>query len=250
MVSKAQIKYIQSLQHKKYRQKSSQFIAEGDKIVQELLQHGSLVKEVYATSDWLIEQAVLLAGAPAVKALEVETTVLKQLSALTTPSRALALVDIPPVPEAAVQLRSLAGTVTLALEAIQDPGNLGTIIRIADWFGIRQVICSPDCVDAYNPKTIQASMGSIARVAVTESDIAALLEQAGVPGYAATLQGRSIVEFPPIKEGILLIGNESRGLSARVTDLCAHRITIPRIGGAESLNAAVATGIICGRLLL
>jgi TrmH family RNA methyltransferase len=156
------------------------------------------------------------------------------------------LLNIPPAAAAG----PLSGTVALALETIQDPGNLGTIIRIADWFGIPQVICSPDCVDAYNPKTIQATMGSIARVQVTESDITQLLQQTKVPAYAATLQGRNIVEFAPIKEGILLIGNESRGLSQAVLDLCTYKITIPRLGGAESLNAAVATGIICGRLLI
>lgn len=245
MLSKAQIKHIQSLQHKKYRQKYGQFMAEGDKIVQELLQAG-LVQEVYATADWLDEQHVLAATLPAAKVHEVEPQLLKQLSALTTPNRAMALLPIPP----AKAMGDLSGTIALALETIQDPGNLGTIIRIADWFGIPQVICSPDCVDAYNPKTIQATMGSIARVQVVEHDIIPLLQQANVPAYAATLQGKNIVEFAPVKEGIILIGNESRGLSQPVIDLCKYRITIPRLGGAESLNAAVATGIICGRLLL
>ena len=172
--------------------------------------------------------------------------VLKQLSALTTPNRAIAVLDIPP----ATDDTSLTGTVALALETIQDPGNLGTIIRIADWFGINRVYCSPDCVDTYNPKTIQATMGSFARVQVIEQDIVELLKTGHVPGYAATLHGRNITEFERIKEGILLIGNESRGLSQQVIDHSTHRITIPRLGGAESLNAAIATGIICGRLLI
>lgn len=220
-------------------------MAEGDKIVLELLT-GGLAREVYATHDWVHEQEAMLAKFSKVRVTVVEPHVLKQLSALTTPNRAMALLDIPPATVAA----PLTGTVALALETIQDPGNLGTIIRIADWFGISKVYCSPDCVDTYNPKTIQATMGSFARVPVIETDIVQLLQQSGVPGYAATLQGRNITEFEPIKEGILLIGNESRGLSQPVIDLSTHRITIPRRGGAESLNAAVATGIICGRLLI
>jgi len=240
MLSKAQIKHIQSLQHKKYRQKYGQYMAEGDKIVQELLQAGQ-VQAVYATADWLAEQATITAEQVHV----VEPKELKQLSALTTPSRALALLPIPP----ARPPGNLSGTVALALEAIQDPGNLGTIIRIADWFGIPQVICSPDCVDAYNPKTIQATMGSIARIPVSVCDITTLLEQAAVPAYAATLQGKNIAGFSPVTEGIILIGNESRGLSQAVLERSQHHITIPRLGGAESLNAAVATGIICSRLM-
>jgi TrmH family RNA methyltransferase len=248
MLSKAQIKYIQSLQHKKYRQKSGQFIAEGDKIVPELLQEGVPVKEVYATAAWINLHAALLDRTADVRVTVVDEGVLKQLSALTTPNQALALLDIPGTTE--VDLPSLKGTVSLALETIQDPGNLGTIIRIADWFGIRQIICSPDCVDAYNPKTIQATMGSIARVRVLESNIVALVQKAEVPSYAATLYGRDIVEFPKLAEGIILIGNESRGLSDAVIAASTHKITIPRLGGAESLNAGVATGIICGRLLI
>jgi len=243
MLSKAQIKYIQSLQHKKYRQKSGQFIAEGDKIVPELLSEGVPVQEVYATEDWISAHEQLL---KTVRVTPVDAIILKQLSALTTPNRAIALLNIPAPPETPVY----RGVVTLALETIQDPGNLGTIIRIADWFGIKQVVCSPDCVDAYNPKTIQATMGSISRVRIVEREIVPLLEEAGVPSYAATLHGTNIVEFSKIAEGIILIGNESRGLSDSVIADCTHRITIPRLGGAESLNAGIAAGIICGRLLI
>ena len=245
MLSKAQIKYIQSLQHKKYRQKSSQYTAEGDKIVQELVLSGNVL-EVYATEDWAAEHEALLAKFPKLKLEIVEPAVLKQLSALTTPNRAMALLDIPsaPAPE------PVSGTLALALETIQDPGNMGTLIRIADWFGIPQLICSPDSVDVYNPKTIQATMGSITRVQIIESEIIPLLQEAKVPSYAATLQGRDITKFDKISEGIILIGNESRGLSNAVIENSTYSITIPRLGGAESLNAAVAAGIICGRLLL
>jgi RNA methyltransferase, TrmH family len=246
MLSKAQIKYIQSLQHKKNRQKSSQYVAEGDKIVQELLQAGMPVKGVFATTDWLEQHTALLDRLPAGAVAEVDATVLKQLSSLTTPNRAMALLDMPAV----ANPLPAAGTVALALEAIQDPGNMGTLIRIADWFGIPQIICSPDCVDVYNPKTIQATMGSIIRVRIAEYDIKELLRQTSLSSYAATLHGENIAGFPAMKEGIILIGNEGRGLTEEVTAMATHRITIPRLGGAESLNAAVAAGIICGRLLI
>lgn len=248
MLSKAQIKYIQSLQHKKYRQKSGQFIAEGDKIVPELLLEAVPVREVYATEAWISTHEQLLARRKEVRVMPVEEGILKQLSALTTPNQALALLDMPAPAEIKPEL--FKGTVTLAVETIQDPGNLGTIIRIADWFGIRQIVCSPDCVDVYNPKTIQATMGSIARVRVLETEIAPFLNLAGLPSYAATLHGRNIVEFQKLEEGIILIGNESRGLSDGVIAVATHKITIPRLGGAESLNAGVAAGIICGRLLI
>ncbi|HEY9260105.1 MAG TPA: RNA methyltransferase [Chitinophaga sp.] len=221
-------------------------MAEGDKIVQELLQAGMPVKGVFATADWLEQHTALLDRLPAGAVVEVDATVLKQLSSLTTPNRAMALLDMP----AAVNPLPAAGTAALALEAIQDPGNMGTLIRIADWFGIPQIICSPDCVDVYNPKTIQATMGSIIRVRIAEYDIKALLQQTSLSSYAATLQGKNIAEFPAMKEGIILIGNEGRGLTEEVIALATHRITIPRLGGAESLNAAVAAGIICGRLLI
>jgi RNA methyltransferase, TrmH family len=243
MLSKAQIKYIQSLQHKKYRQKSGQYIAEGDKIVPELLQAGLPVQEVYATAAWTTAHENLLKGR---RVTVVDEAALKQVSALSTPNQALALVDMPPQ-EGPGELK---GTIVIALETIQDPGNLGTIIRIADWFGIPQVICSPDCVDVYNPKTIQSTMGSIARVKVTEADLLPLLQTSGVASYAATLHGQNIVEFSRLSEGIILIGNESRGLSDAIIAASTHRITIPRVGGAESLNAGIAAGIICGRLLI
>lgn len=243
MLSKAQIKYIQSLQHKKYRQISGQFIAEGDKIVPELVSGGMTVREVYATKEWLSGHEQLLKGR--VPFIEVEAHVLKQLSALTTPNQALALIDIP---KAAPLV--LKGQVSLALDTIQDPGNMGTLIRIADWFGIKQLICTPDCVDVYNPKTIQATMGSIARVNIIETDLLSLLEKAEVPSYAATLHGTDITSFSKLAEGIILIGNESKGLSDAVIAAATHKLTIPRLGGAESLNAGVAAGIICGRLLI
>lgn len=246
MLSKAQIKYIQSLQQKKYRQKSGQFIAEGDKIVQEMLTAAQSIEAVYATEPWVLKHRTLLDALPGLEVAVVSDVELSQLSALTTPNQALAVLSVP----GHQQAETFSGKVALALEDIQDPGNMGTIIRIADWFGIAQVICSPDCVDAYNPKTVQATMGSIARVKIVEADLAAVLKTAGVPSYAATLHGKNIGEFAPIQEGIIVIGNESRGLKPATMEACTEQVTIPRLGFAESLNAAVATGIICGRLLI
>jgi TrmH family RNA methyltransferase len=243
MLSKAQIKYIQSLQHKKYRQKSGQFIAEGDKIVAELLTGGMMVREVYATAAWIESHDELLKGD--VPFIEVDAQTLKQLSALSTPNQALALIDIPH-PESL----TLKGNVSLVLETIQDPGNMGTLIRIADWFGIKQLVCTRDCVDVYNPKTIQSTMGSIARVNIVEAEILPLLKDGGVASYAATLHGTDITRYSKLEEGFILIGNESKGLSDDVIAASTHKITIPRLGGAESLNAGIAAGIICGRLLI
>ncbi len=221
-------------------------MAEGDKIVQELLLAGQQVQEIYATADWIAAHQPLLQEHSRVRLLEVMPEVLKQMSSLITPNRAMALLNMP-ASNAPLELK---GKVSLALDAIQDPGNMGTIIRIADWFGIQQVICSPDCVDVYNPKTIQATMGSLARVHIAESDIHQLLTQTTVSSYAATLHGENIAGFAPIEEGIILIGNEGRGLRDEIIGISTYRITIPRMGGAESLNAAVATGIICGRMMI
>ncbi|RAI99732.1 TrmH family RNA methyltransferase [Chitinophaga skermanii] len=248
MLSKAQIKYIHALQHKKYRQKFGQFIAEGDKIVLEIvLTQPQLVTAVYATTQWLSQHSTAIHQYPAAQLHEVTETELKSISSLTTPNQAIALVNMP----ARSENIELANRVTIAVETLQDPGNLGTIIRIADWFGVAQVICSPGSVDPYNAKTIQATMGSYARIPVLEADLAALFQtNTSIPVYAATLHGQNITLFDPIKEGVILIGNESKGLSDDLLQYCTHQITIPRIGHAESLNAAVATGIICGRLLL
>ncbi|MCK7559958.1 RNA methyltransferase [Chitinophaga sedimenti] len=211
--------------------------------MQELLQAKQPVLAVYATRNWLSEHRALAEQATGADINEVDEATLKQLSSLSTPNGALAIVKIP-VAETPV----LEGRISLMLETVQDPGNLGTIIRIADWFGIPQVICSPDCVDAYNAKTVQSTMGSISRVKVMTAELAPLLGK--VPSYAATLHGDNIAGFGKISEGVILIGNESRGLSDEIIALCSHKITIPRLGGAESLNAGVATGIICGRLLI
>ena len=243
MLSKSKIKYIQTLGQKKFRQQEGSFIAEGPKIVAELLQTQSRqVTEVFAVKEWIESHASLLGTIPCQLVTEAE---LEKISQLNTPNQVLVLLkqfdtELPVSPR---------GRIVLALDNIQDPGNLGTIIRIADWFGVEQLVCSPDSADCYNPKVVQATMGSIARVQVHYTDLKAwLTAQPDVRIYAAVLEGKDITTMDRLKEGILLIGNESRGISPELLQLANVRITIPRFGKAESLNAAVATGIVLSHL--
>ena len=245
MLSRAQIKYIRSLRLKKYRQKYSRFVVEGVKVVEELLRERNIVIDaLYATALWCDSKGLSDKAFHGITVVQVNEQELRQISVAEAPQQVIAVCRLPEKAE----WPDLSGQVSLALETIQDPGNLGTIIRIADWFGIENVICSPDCVDAFNPKCIQATMGSIARVKITEM----ALENLGgkIPIYAASLSGKDIRTFKPVREGIILIGNEGHGLSEKALQIATHCITIPRIGMAESLNAAVATGIICDRLIL
>ena len=246
MMVKSKVKYIQSLSHKKLRDEDGVFIAEGPKIINELLDTGFIqTLEIFATEEWLrnfeAKHGSLPPGATAVSDDE-----LARISFLTTPNQALGLFR-QPVPKKPLLLR---GKISLVADGIQDPGNMGTIIRCADWFGIEQVICSKECADAFNPKTVQSSMGSIARVAVFYEDLVAMmLENPGIDSYAATLSGTSLYEIGKIDEGMILVGNESRGISGEILKLATKQATIPRRGHAESLNASVATGILLSHLL-
>lgn len=244
MLSRAQIKTIRSLRHKKYRQKFGRFIAEGVKVVDELLKSDIRVEKIFALEN-RVNVFSLAEARSKPELVSVTEKELKQISSLETPQQVLAVCIIPS--ERAEPL--LTGKVSLMLEAVRDPGNLGTIIRIADWFGIENVICSPDCVDVFNPKVVQATMGSVARVKVSAHDLSTIIgNNKTLPLYAATLNGKDIASFPKIGEGLLLLGNESHGLSENLLAQSDHKITIPRIGKAESLNVAVAAGIICSRL--
>lgn len=249
MLSRAQIKYIHSLRLKKYRQRYNRFTAEGSKVVDELLKADSqiIVEVLYVSEEWIKSLPPGERRFQEVKVVRVTPQELSQISNLDTSHQSLALCKTPDTKE----LPNLSGKISLALETIQDPGNMGTMIRIADWFGIENVICSPDCADVFSPKTIQATMGSIARVRTTAVPLERMVAAyKNIPIYAATLSGRDIREYSPIKSGIILIGNEGHGLSNETVRLATHCITIPRIGKAESLNAAVAAGIICERLIL
>jgi TrmH family RNA methyltransferase len=249
MLSKNQIKFVNSLQQKKFRKEHGLFIAEGMKIVPELLRSGLQVKQIYATAEFLRSATIN----EAIECIEVKAAELERISALSTPNEAIAVCEIPVYDLNPILLKD---KLTLVLDDIKDPGNLGTIIRIADWFGIENVICSKDTADVFNPKVVQATMGSIARIQVHYIDIADFIkEQAkelNLPVYGALLDGKNIYTEKLSPAGLIVIGNESRGISDKIQVLITHRISIPSFshyksgsGEAESLNAAIATSIIC-----
>lgn len=244
MISKSQIKHIQSLHLKKFRQEEQLFIAEGVKIVNEFLENPQFrPKAVYATAPYLASNARHLHDL-GIEHWEVSEEELKKISQQSTPNQVLAICSIAPQKPDTEALRK---GLTLFLDEIKDPGNLGTIIRIADWFGIAQVVCSPGTAELYNPKTIQSTMGAMLRVPVLYMTLQELLALAGkVPVYGAVLDGENIYASTP-GHGILVIGNEANGISGEVMAQLTHRITIPAANnnGSESLNAAVATAILC-----
>lgn len=245
MITKSQVKYIQSLGQKKFRDEAGEFVAEGPKIINELLGLPQLpLIALYATREWLDEQATLLAGTPSGVVYEVTPSELERCSFLTTPNRVVGIFKKPPQPALPVT----GAGIGLMLDGIQDPGNLGSIIRIADWFGVQQVFCSNDCADAFAPKVIQSTMASIVRVQLWYTDLPAFVQQQLPQLYAATLQGKPLAAFGRLTNGIVVIGNESKGISKDLLDRCQHQITIPRRGHAESLNAAVACGIVLSHL--
>ena len=240
MVSKNEVKYIQSLYHKKTRFEERLFVVEGPKLTGEVLQSTFTVRTIYATAEWL--QANGSFGGATVK--EVTPEELSRLSHLQTANQVLAVVEQPAEPG---NLRE--DQLSLVLDGIQDPGNLGTIIRIADWFGITQIIASEDTVELYNPKVLQSTMGSFLRVRLWYKNIGAFLQATQQPVYGALLNGEDVTTHSGIKNGLLVIGNESKGIRSDIMPYIKHALTIPRIGEAESLNAAVATGILLSHVV-
>lgn len=241
-MEKSKVKYIQSLSHKKLRDEEGVFVAEGPKIINELLKEPAVeLKELFATKEWLLSNEHSTVGF----VTEVDDIMLGRISFLTTPNQVLGLFKKPVHQKFAPQ-----GSVSILLQTIQDPGNMGSVIRCADWFGIGQVVCSRDCADAFNPKTVQSTMGSIARVKVFYDDLDAVINaHRNVKVYAAALDGKDIRQLQTLKEGMIIIGNESKGISDDILRLCDERITISGKGKAESLNAAVAAGIILSHLV-
>jgi TrmH family RNA methyltransferase len=237
MLVKSKVKYIQSLSHKKQREQDRVFIAEGPKIINELLNEGAFEPiEIFALKEWLEHHSDL----KAIPFTEIDEVMLSRLSALSTPNQVVGLFRMPP----ALSF-SPVGKLSLLLDGIQDPGNLGTIVRCADWFGITDVMCSEDCVDVFNPKCIQSTMGSIARVNVFYGDLEEIIQKyQHVTTYAAVLDGEDINEVSRLTEAMILIGNESKGIREQLLRHPHRKITINKKGRAESLNAAVATGII------
>jgi TrmH family RNA methyltransferase len=238
MLNKKEIKDIQSLGDKKARDTQRLFVAEGPKIVGELLQAiPDRIQKIYAVASWAAEHENLKNLVQVVNEWE-----LQKIAHAKTPNQVLALVQ-----QALQQEPIINNEFCLYLDAIQDPGNFGTIIRIADWFGVKHVVCTRGCADLYNGKVVQASMASIAHVAVFYDEDLMWIKKQTAPIYAATLDGS--LTFSNAHAGILMIGNESKGLRAELLALATQRITIPRRGEAESLNAAVAAGILLSHLI-
>jgi TrmH family RNA methyltransferase len=244
MLGKPKAKYIQSLGQKKHRDEEGLFVAEGPKIVTELLQSSPQhVQEVYAVKEWLNDNA----HSDKTTFTEITAIELGKISQLKTPNQVVAVVKKFETGKHIV----VKGKISLVLDTIQDPGNMGTIVRIADWFGVSQIICSEDCADIYNPKVVQATMGSIARVKVFYIELLSWLkQQRGISIYASALEGKDIRELMPMKEGLIVLGNESKGIQNEIFMLATEKIMIQRKGQAESLNVAVASGIILSALVL
>ena len=242
MVSKSTIKYIQSLQHKKFRDEYNVFVAEGPKVVTGILLSAAFpLKAIYALQEWVDEVDKDLYSVYSDKIEIVKDFELEKLASYSTANKVVAVFE----------KRSPAGEInirnrfTIVLDDIQDPGNFGTIIRTADWFGIENIICSINTVDMYNNKVVQSTMASLGMVNVIYTDLPAWLKkQQEIKIFAAALNGSSLHEYKNIKEGIIVIGNESKGIGDELLQLANDKITIPKIGHAESLNAAVAAGII------
>jgi TrmH family RNA methyltransferase len=234
MVSKNQIKFISGLQQKKQRLIHKMFVAEGVKVVQELLDADFELHQLYTTEDDF--KSVIDS-----KKLIVSSEDLKKISALTTASSCLAVFKIPE------QKELYQSGLIVALDAIRDPGNLGTIIRLCDWFGIQQLICSKETVDVYNPKVVQATMGSISRVNVSYINLEDFISTTSLPVFGTFMNGENIYSTTLPQEGIIVMGNEANGISKEVENSIQHRLAIPRFGTlqkTESLNVATATAII------
>ena len=233
MLSKNKIKFIQSLKQKKYRLLHQLYVVEGEKIVNEFLNSDWEIEQIYATKEWNGN------------AVEVTSKELERISSLKTPNKVLAIIKIPK------RKSVISGNLVLALDAVKDPGNLGTIIRLADWFGVQHFICSKNCVDLYNPKVVQATMGSICRIQVQYLNLKSTLEN--MTDYkicAAVTDGQSIFSVEKSEKRIVLLGSESHGISNELIELANQKITIPKSENskAESLNVANACGIILAQL--
>ena len=233
-ISKSQLKLIRSLSQKKYRQKHDLFIAEGIKVLNELLNSTFEIETLFCTNDF--ETAI-----SENKIVRISETELKRVSTLKSPNKALGIFKIPK--GKAVQNSGL----TIALDAINDPGNLGTIIRLCDWFGVTQLVCSKDTVDCYNQKVVQASMGSLTRVSIHYTDLENYITKSNLDTYIADMDGENVYKMKLPKEGILIMGNEANGVSEEIKSLLQHKISVPRFGETqetESLNVATATAIL------
>lgn len=243
MLSKAQISLITSLQHKKFRTQHNLFVVEGIKSVLEFIHSSYKISKIFAT----VDAAAKLGKIPQnIKLEELSEAEFGKISGLKNPQGALALLEIPHFNQ--LQVKDLKGRHSLILDDVQDPGNLGTIIRTAEWFGIENIICSIGTVDAYNPKVVQATMGSLSRIKLHYLDLEEFIQKNSMPVFGALLDGDSIYETNFGNEGFIMMGNEGNGIRESLIPKIDQAVTIPRVGKAESLNVAVATTIFCSEL--
>ena len=234
-LSKNQTKLINSLRQKKYRQEYGLFVAEGIKVVNELLNSNLEIEQLFVTEPNLVSIK------NSSKVVLITASELKKVSAFKSPNKVLGIFKIPKEKEVKEK------GIILALDTINDPGNLGTIIRLCDWFGIQELVCSKDTVDCYNQKVIQSTMGSITRVNIVYIDLFDFLKNATIPVFTADMNGQNVYNADLPKEAILVMGNEANGISEAVTSAIQQKLTIPRFGDVqetESLNVATATAIL------
>lgn len=241
MISKANIQFVKGLQDKKQRQKYDQFTVEGEKSITELLKSDFRVIQLIGLQAWFDKQQNLPGD---IKCVVVNEKELKQISVHQTPQMVLAVVAKP----APKEINDKSAYI-LGLDEIQDPGNLGTIIRIADWYGITQIICSPGSTDVYSPKCINSTMGSFLRVNVCYGDILQAASRMSYPIMVADMEGDNIHKGKLPERGLLVIGNEGHGVNPQIMAKASHRLSIPGSGNTESLNAAVSTAVILDNLL-
>lgn len=248
MISKSQISYIKSLQQKKFRKEHQQFIVEGDKLCDEFLQSDYSIQGIYVLESKREKYELLLSKL----SKNIEIVLLKQedidkLSNMSTSPEVLMLVDIPKESLVSdIPLEVFTNNLVLVLDGVKDPGNMGTILRIADWFGISHVVCSEDCVELYNPKVVQSTMGSLLRTNVYYTNLEEFLSsKSEVSIFGALLEGENIYSYSEKINGVLVMGSESHGISKQLLPLINKPVTIPSFGEAESLNVAIATGILC-----
>lgn len=231
-ISNEQRKRITSLAQKKFRTAQEKFIVEGRKMANEVLKFcQESCDSVYCTADYLEKNPIEHERLYVISSKDLE-----RISQLKSPQGVLVVVDF-------LKISTDTNKFYIALESIQDPGNMGTILRLADWFGVGQILCSKDCVDVYNPKVVQASMGAIFRVEVKYTDLKDSFDELNLPIYGALLEGENIYSQNLSPEGILLMGNEGNGISEELQQMVTNKLTIPRVGDSESLNVSMATGI-------
>ena len=232
MIAKNQIKFIKSLSLKKNRQKEQLFIAEGEKIVAELLNSNFEFHEIFATNEWILKNTD-------VRAIKVNHSELDRISNLKSANNVLAIVKIKQ------EKLSITDGLTLVLDDINDPGNLGTIIRMCDWFGVKQLVCSKSTVDCFNPKVVQSAMGSLFRVPIIYTDLEEYVTKVDTPIYGAFMNGENVRNVKVPESVHLIMGNEANGISEEINNLITDKVAIKNIGNsADSLNVAVATAIL------